>query len=118
MQIREGSIVRFRCHTGHAFSIETLIAEVNAAIATGLWDTLGAVEEKIMLLRQMGELAETQGSIKDAEFCRSQAKSAEERLKPLPELVPDPGLYQLILNVTVPRRAPDVAQAFFDRGLK
>ncbi|MGA6097960.1 hypothetical protein ACPESN_08775 [Stutzerimonas marianensis] len=57
MQIVEGSIVRFRCHTGHAFSMKTLIQEINAAIDTGLWDTLRAVEERIVLLCQMAELS-------------------------------------------------------------
>ncbi|WP_434559413.1 chemotaxis protein CheB [Pseudomonas sp. R1-6] len=94
VQIEEGSIVRFRCHTGHAFSIKTLIAEVNAAIDTGLWDALRAVEERIMLLRQMGDLAEAQGSKKDAERSRSQAKDAENRLKPLRELVLDPDFFR------------------------
>ncbi|WP_434694705.1 chemotaxis protein CheB [Pseudomonas sp. Z1-14] len=93
VQVKEGSIVRFRCHTGHAFSIKTLIAEVNAAIDTGLWDALRAIEERIMLLRQMGDLAEAQGSKEDAELSRSQAKDAEERLKPLRELVLDPNFF-------------------------
>ena len=53
VQIEEGSIVRFRCHTGHAFSLMTLLAEVNESIDTGLWDTLRAIEERVMLLRQM-----------------------------------------------------------------
>jgi two-component system chemotaxis response regulator CheB len=95
VQIREGSIVRFRCHTGHAFSIKSLIAEVNAAIDTGLWDTLRAVEERIMLLRQMGDLTEGSGNIEAAEQCRTQARNAESRLQPLRELVLDPGFFKL-----------------------
>ncbi|WP_458131968.1 hypothetical protein [Pseudomonas sp. R3-41] len=94
MQIEEGSIVRFRCHTGHAFSIKTLIAEINAAIDTGLWDALRAVEERILLLRQMGDLAEAQGSKKDAERSRFRAKDAEDRLKPLRELILDPDFFR------------------------
>jgi len=94
VQIAEGSIIRFRCHTGHAFSIKTLIAEVNAAIDTGLWDTLRAVEKRILLLRQMADLAEAQGATTDADLCRSQARNAEERLKPLRELVLDPDFFQ------------------------
>lgn len=95
VQISEGSILRFRCHTGHAFSIKTLIAEVNAAIDSGLWDTLRAVEGRIMLLRQMGDLAEKEGKSESAERCRTQAKKAESRLKPLRELVLDPDFFKL-----------------------
>jgi two-component system chemotaxis response regulator CheB len=37
--IEEGSIVRFRCHTGHSFSMRSFICEVNAAIDSELWYT-------------------------------------------------------------------------------
>jgi two-component system chemotaxis response regulator CheB len=95
VQIQEGSIVRFRCHTGHAFSVKTLIADVNAAIDKGLWDTLRAVEERIMLLRQMADLSEEDGSFADAKRYRTQANKAEDRLNPLRELVLDPDFFKL-----------------------
>lgn len=95
VQIKEGSIVRFRCHTGHAFSVKTLIADVNAAIDKGLWDTLRAVEERIMLLRQMADLAEDDGNPDNAERYRAQANKAERRLNPLRELVLDPDFFKL-----------------------
>ena len=96
VQIEEGPIVRFRCHTGHAFSLKTLISEVNGAIDKGLWDTLRAVEERVMLLRQMATLAERgsgAGAAAEAARCRQQADDAEVRLKPLRELVLDPNFF-------------------------
>ena len=93
VQIEEGPIVRFRCHTGHAFSMKSLICEVNAAIDTGLWDTLRAVEERILLLRQMAGLARTSGASGDADECVRQADLAEQRLKPLRDLVLDPKFF-------------------------
>ncbi|WP_434577988.1 chemotaxis protein CheB [Pseudomonas sp. Z1-6] len=93
VQIHEGSIVRFRCHTGHAFSIKSLICEVNAAIDTGLWDTLRAVEERIMLLRQMAELAKAAGTPNEASELYKQADAAERRLESLRSLVLDPTLF-------------------------
>ena len=32
VRIREHSIVRYRCHTGHAYSLETLLAAVNEGL--------------------------------------------------------------------------------------
>jgi two-component system chemotaxis response regulator CheB len=93
VQIEEGSIVRFRCHTGHAFSLMTLLAEVNESIDTGLWDTLRAIEERVMLLRQMERLARDADSVADADRCKSQADETERRLKPLRELVLDPKFF-------------------------
>jgi two-component system chemotaxis response regulator CheB len=93
VQIEEGTIVRFRCHTGHAFSVQTLLAEVNEAIDTGLWDTLRAIEERVMLLKQMAELYRKSGAAAEAERCKKQAEETEERLKPIRELVLDPGFF-------------------------
>jgi len=89
VQIEEGSVVRFRCHTGHAFSLKSLIAEVNDAVDSGLWDTLRAVEERVMLMRQVAELAAAAGDTAEATRCTAQADEAEAKLQPLRALVLD-----------------------------
>ena len=93
VQIEEGSIVRFRCHTGHAFSIKTLLAEVNDSIDKGLWDTIRAVEERILLLKQMAELAKHHQSLAEAATCERQAADAEHEIKKLRDLVLDPRFF-------------------------
>ena len=93
MQIEEGTIVRLRCHTGHAFSLKTLMAEINDAIDSGLWATLRAVEERVILLRQMEQLAQASGVSDEAAQLSKQADESENRLQPLPELVLDPGFF-------------------------
>ncbi|CAM3645814.1 chemotaxis protein CheB [Polaromonas hydrogenivorans] len=93
MQIEEGTIVRFRCHTGHAFSLKTLMAEINDAIDQSLWATLRAVEERVMLLRQMEQLALRSGANDTAAQWRKQADDSEQRLQPLRDLVLDPGFF-------------------------
>lgn len=93
VQIEEGSIVRFRCHTGHAFSLQTLIAEVNEAIDSGLWDTLRAVEERVMLLHQMADLSRSSGAVSDADRLHALADETEKRLQPLRDLVLDPRFF-------------------------
>jgi two-component system chemotaxis response regulator CheB len=93
VQIEEGPIVRFRCHTGHAFSLQTLLAEVNEAIDTGLWDTLRAIEERVMLLKQTAGLYGKEGMTAAADRCTKQAQETEQRLKPIRELVLDPHFF-------------------------
>jgi two-component system chemotaxis response regulator CheB len=93
VQIEEGSIVRFRCHTGHAFSLKSLLAEVNQSIDNGLWDTMRAIEERIMLLRQMAEIASRAGDTGAASKCEAQASDAEKRVQPIRELVLDPAFF-------------------------
>jgi len=92
VEIEEGSIVRFRCHTGHAFSLQTLLAEVSESIDKGLWDTIRAIEERVLLLRQMGELAADR-SHGQAEAMNKLAEDAESSIKALKDLVLDVRLF-------------------------
>jgi two-component system, chemotaxis family, protein-glutamate methylesterase/glutaminase len=93
VKIEEGTIVRFRCHTGHAYSVRSLLEEVNEAIDTGLWATLRAIEERIMLLKQMQELATRSGALNAAAAAGEQADAASERVETLRKLVLDDKLF-------------------------
>ncbi|MDF2439349.1 MAG: two-component system, chemotaxis family, protein-glutamate methylesterase/glutaminase, partial [Abditibacteriota bacterium] len=53
LQIKEGSHTRFRCHTGHAFSLNVLLGEITKSIEDSLWNTVRAIEEKEMLLNHL-----------------------------------------------------------------
>lgn len=91
VQIEEGSIVRFRCHTGHAFSLQTLLAEVSESIDKGLWDTIRAIEERVLLLRQMSNMQSGQSG--SAQALEQLADDAQERIKALKDLVQDARLF-------------------------
>ena len=53
MSLKAGGVPRFRCHTGHAYSINTLLAEVTEFVGEALWTAIRAIEESAMLLSQM-----------------------------------------------------------------
>ncbi|KJH71378.1 chemotaxis protein CheB [Aliterella atlantica] len=55
MQLKEGSLIRFRCHTGHAYSLNTLLAEVTQSIEETLWDGIRTIEASEMLMNHMAE---------------------------------------------------------------
>lgn len=93
VQIEEGRIVRFRCHTGHGFSLQTLLIEVDRAIDDGLWDTVRAVEERIMLLKQAADIADGGGNASTAGRLRRSAEETERRLEPLREVALDPAFF-------------------------
>lgn len=88
-QIDEGKLVRFRCHTGHAYSFRTLLAEVNSKVDTKLWSTVRAIEERILILRQLADLAEKNGHPEEAQRLLAKASLADEKCEPLRELVLD-----------------------------
>lgn len=79
MQIHEGEIIRFRCHTGHAYSQETLLAEVDEAIEIGLWNAVRTMDEKVLLLRQMAQQLTAPQDTATAQRFTEKATAVEER---------------------------------------
>lgn len=52
-QIAKGDLLRYRCHTGHAFTSDVLLAEQTAKIEETLWVALRMFEERQNLLVTM-----------------------------------------------------------------
>ena len=52
-ELQEDDLLRYRCHTGHGFNGESLLAEQTCAIEEGLYSALRAVEEKAAALRRL-----------------------------------------------------------------
>lgn len=52
-QMKEGDLLRYRCHTGHAFTSAVLLAEQSARIEETLWTALRMFEERQNLLATM-----------------------------------------------------------------
>ena len=54
VEFMEGRQARYRCHTGHAFSAAGLLDGISESIENKLYQTQRAMEEGIILLRQLG----------------------------------------------------------------
>jgi two-component system chemotaxis response regulator CheB len=54
-ELQNDDILRYRCHTGHAFSKDSLLAEQSISIEDAIFSALRAVEEKAAALRRLGE---------------------------------------------------------------
>ena len=55
LQIQDGQVIRFRCHTGHAYSVNSLLEDVTESVEKSLWSTVRAMDEHLLLLRQIEE---------------------------------------------------------------
>jgi two-component system, chemotaxis family, protein-glutamate methylesterase/glutaminase len=61
LQIKEAGRLRFRCHTGHAYSLDSLIAAVNLGIEDAIWNALRALEEGALYMRHLASHLEDAG---------------------------------------------------------
>jgi two-component system, chemotaxis family, protein-glutamate methylesterase/glutaminase len=87
--LREGRVMRFRCHTGHAFSAGTLLTANAEDAQARLWDAVRAGDETVFLLNQLGEEFAKAGNTAAAEQCFDKAREAHERMAPVREAAMD-----------------------------
>lgn len=87
LQITNGSLTRFRCHTGHAFSMESLLAALGEVSENALWNALRAVEESVILLAHMEQHASSVNQRKLAALLKTQVQQAQRRADMVREIV-------------------------------
>lgn len=73
-----GARVRFRCHTGHAYSMDTLLAEMKERTEESLESAVRAIEEHVLLLRHMAKQS-GDGSAAAEEFLTRAQKAEQQR---------------------------------------
>jgi two-component system chemotaxis response regulator CheB len=88
LQLKEGDRMRFRCHTGHAYSIESLLAAVSEGIEEALWISIRALEEASLLLTGMAAHLTTSHN-GDVDALLSQAKEVRRQSEAIRKLASD-----------------------------
>jgi two-component system chemotaxis response regulator CheB len=87
--IKDGDIIRYRCHTGHAYSADSLLTSITENIEDALWNTIRGIEESIFLLNNLGDhYAEKNYPQLAAQYFKK-AHEAEERVKLIRNVVLD-----------------------------
>ena len=89
LQIHNGRLLRFRCHTGHAYSLDSLLASHTEASERALDSALRAIQESAVLLTHLGQHAEENNESQRAAAFKTEATSALKRAESLRCLVSD-----------------------------
>jgi two-component system chemotaxis response regulator CheB len=79
LQFKEGGNVRFRCHTGHAYSVDSLLAEYTEKTEDSLWNAIRAIEEGVLLMRELAKHFGEQHKGTDAEALLTKADESQQR---------------------------------------
>jgi two-component system, chemotaxis family, protein-glutamate methylesterase/glutaminase len=89
MQLKEEGRIRFRCHTGHAYSADSLVAEISEGIEEALWIAIRSMQEGGMLMRQLVEHHTVAAIPGDAEALKERAAALDRQADALRALVTD-----------------------------
>ncbi|BAU09635.1 CheB methylesterase [Leptolyngbya sp. NIES-3755] len=79
MQLKEGNLIRFRCHTGHAYSLNSLLAEVTESIEETLWDGIRTIEASEMLMTHTANHLREMNQPEAADLLLQKAEAAKRR---------------------------------------
>lgn len=81
LQRSEGNTVRFRCHTGHAYSIESLLAEFAIKTEESLWSAIRALEEDALLMKGLAEHSAEHHKGANYDSLQKRAEDLQERVR-------------------------------------
>jgi two-component system chemotaxis response regulator CheB len=87
VQIEEGKITRYRCHTRHAYSRNVLLSEIMLKVDESYWSAMRSLEEATMPLDRMGRDMSERGYDASATLFFERGKTTEEHARRLREMV-------------------------------
>ncbi|MBW0000281.1 MAG: chemotaxis protein CheB [Verrucomicrobia bacterium] len=89
-QLEEGSNLRFRCHTGHAYSLETLPAEFSERMEETLWNAVRSMEESMLLMQRMADRLSEHNHDQAAQRLLHEAQRTQQNADVIRQLVTGP----------------------------
>src|SRR2546421_278291 len=78
-EIQDGDLLRFRCRVGHAFSVESVLAEQSDALEEALWVALKTIQESADLSQRLAQQARKRGQQWLAKRFDEKLHEAEQR---------------------------------------
>jgi two-component system chemotaxis response regulator CheB len=87
MRVAEGGVAAYRCHTGHAFSFDTLLATTTEHTDEMLWNALRSTEEVMLLLQQAARSARERHDLSAVEAAERRVAEVSQRADLLREVV-------------------------------
>jgi two-component system chemotaxis response regulator CheB len=79
IRIKEGNLLRFRCHTGHGFTADALLEGIMKTIGELIWQAQRGFQEGSMLLEHIGTHMQERGEAAKARVFLAKALELNQR---------------------------------------
>ena len=86
-EINDEDMLRFRCHVGHAFSVESLNDGQGQMLEVALWSAVRALEEQMMLAQRIVERARKANHKRAVQVFEQRARDAEAHSSTIRQLL-------------------------------
>jgi two-component system chemotaxis response regulator CheB len=84
-ETKAGPSLQFRCHVGHAYSPDSLLADHEDGLERALWSAVRTFDERAALLRRLGERKFNSESV--GKNWKNQAKELERNAEVIRKLL-------------------------------
>jgi hypothetical protein len=88
-ELREGKLNRYRCHVGHGYTADGLVARQEEWLVTALWTALRTLEENAALQRRMANNTKERGLVAVSAKYISRARDIELRAELIRSILVD-----------------------------
>jgi two-component system chemotaxis response regulator CheB len=92
MEREQGSLIRFACQVGHAYSPESLVDKQGNSLESALWQAQRTLEERASLLKRMGTRAGRRGDMNTSGRFLRRAEGASRHADEIRETIVRLGL--------------------------
>ncbi|HKX29833.1 MAG TPA: chemotaxis protein CheB [Blastocatellia bacterium] len=79
LQLNEGRFLRFRCHTGHAYSAASLMEDSEEVVEEALWTSIRTLDERPLLLQQLAQDLKSRNRDQEAEQMLQKAENIQRQ---------------------------------------
>lgn len=86
-KIKDGTLQRYRCHVGHAYTAQNMVEGQIEAQETHLWQALRLMKERVSLIGELGCIAQHERRENDAESCNAQVRQIEKNIAVIQEML-------------------------------
>jgi two-component system chemotaxis response regulator CheB len=86
-ELQEGNLLRFRCHVGHAYSLDSLMVEQSNDLERALWMAVRTIEERAALSRRLEAYAKEHNQPTSAAQFAKRAAEAEQNVDLVKQII-------------------------------
>jgi two-component system chemotaxis response regulator CheB len=88
-KMKDGTLQRYRCHVGHAYTARAMLAGQLEAQETHLWQALRLMKERVSLIEEMRSHTQTGSQSREDDPYRVEVSRLERNIASIQEMIAD-----------------------------
>lgn len=101
VRLKEGNLIRFRCHTGHAYSANSLLADLSTSVNELMVQAMRGAEEMNLLTSHLQKHLINDGHKSQAAIFKTKAEEARRLARQIYQLIQEQDVFSEDIKIDV-----------------